>query len=39
VPAIGGPAEQRDAYVAYLRTRVDARDALVDSIEDLRRAA
>ncbi len=37
--AIGGPAEQRAAYVRYLRTRVDARDALVDSIEVVRHAA
>jgi hypothetical protein len=39
VPAVGGPDEQREAYVRYLLTRVAARDALVDSIEDLRRAA
>jgi hypothetical protein len=37
--AIGGPAEQRAAYVRYLRTRVAARDALVDSIEEVRHAA
>lgn len=37
--SIGGPVEQRKAYVRYLRTRVAARDALVDSIEEVRRAA
>ena len=37
--AIGGPREQRAAYVRYLRTRVGARDALVDSIEEVRHAA
>lgn len=37
--AIGGPEEQRAAYVRYLGTRVAARDALVDSIEGARRAA
>ena len=37
--AIGGPAAQRAAYVRYLRTRVGARDALVESIEGLRHAA
>jgi hypothetical protein len=37
--AIGGPADQRAAYVRYLRTRVAARDALVDSIEEVRHAA
>ena len=37
--ALGGPDAQRDAYVRYLRTRVGARDALVTSIEELRRAA
>lgn len=37
--AIGGPPEQRAAYVAYLRTRVASRDALVDSIEEVRHAA
>jgi hypothetical protein len=36
---IGGPAEQRAAYVRYLLTRVAARDALVDSIEGVRHAA
>ena len=39
VPAIGGPAELRDAYVRYLRTRVASRTALVESIEVLRHAA
>jgi hypothetical protein len=37
--AIGGPAEQRAAYVRYLRTRVAARSSLVESIEVLRHAA
>lgn len=37
--AIGGPAEQREAYVRYLLTRVAARDALVTSVEDVRHAA
>ena len=37
--AIGGPDAQRDAYVRYLLTRVAARDALVDSVEGVRRAA
>jgi hypothetical protein len=37
--AIGGPVAQRAAYVRYLRTRVAARDALVDSIEEVRHAA
>lgn len=37
--AIGGPAEQRAAYVRYLRARAGARDALVDSIEEVRHAA
>jgi hypothetical protein len=36
---VGGPAEQREAYVRYLRTRVASRDALVESIEELRHAA
>ena len=39
VPAIGGPADLRDAYVRYLRTRVASRTALVESIEVLRHAA
>jgi len=39
VPGIGGPAEQRDAYVRYLLARVGTRTALVDSIEELRHAA
>ena len=38
-PRIGGPDEQRDAYVRYLLTRAGARDALVTSIEEVRRAA
>jgi hypothetical protein len=38
-PAITGAAEQRAAYVRYLRTRAGARDALVESIEGLRHAA
>lgn len=37
--AVGGPDEQRAAYVRYLLTRVAARDALVDSVEEVRRAA
>ena len=37
--SIGGPVEQRAAYARYLRTRVAARDALVDSIEGVRHAA
>ncbi len=36
---VGGPAEQREAYVRYLLTRLGSRDALVDSIEEERRAA
>jgi hypothetical protein len=36
---IGGPSAQRSAYVRYLLTRVAARDALVDSVEGVRRAA
>jgi hypothetical protein len=39
LPSVGGPREQRDAYVRYLLTRVAAREALVESIEELRRAA
>jgi hypothetical protein len=39
VPRLGGPDEQQGAYVTYLLTRVATRTALVDSIEDLRRAA
>jgi hypothetical protein len=38
-PIAGAAAEQRDAYVRYLLTRVAARAALVESIEELRRAA
>ncbi|HUQ43778.1 MAG TPA: HipA family kinase [Candidatus Limnocylindria bacterium] len=38
-PVVGDAAAQRAAYVTYLRTRVAARDALVTSIEELRRAA
>jgi len=37
--AVGGPAEQREAYVRYLTARVGARDVLVDAIEEVRRAA
>ena len=36
---VGDAAAQRDAYVRYLRTRVFAREALVESIEELRHAA
>lgn len=39
VPGIGGATEQREAYVGYLLARVAAREALVESIEELRRAA
>jgi hypothetical protein len=35
----GDAAAQREAYVRYLRTRVAARGALVESIEELRHAA
>jgi hypothetical protein len=37
--AVGEPDAQRDAYVEYLLTRVAARDALVDSIEEVRHGA
>ena len=37
--AVGGPDEQRAAYVRYLLARAAARDALVDSVEGVRRAA
>ena len=37
--AIGGPDEQRAAYVRYLLTRVASQGALVDSIEEVRHAA
>jgi hypothetical protein len=36
---VGGPDAQRAAYVRYLLARVAARDALVDSVEEVRRAA
>ena len=36
---IGGPVEQREAYVRYLMIRTGAREALVESIEEIRRAA
>ena len=36
---VGGPGDQRDAYVRYLLTRVAARDALTTSIEEMRHAA
>jgi HipA-like protein len=36
---IGGPAAQRDAYVAYLRRRVTTPPALVGAVEEARRAA
>jgi HipA-like kinase len=39
VARIGGPAEQRRAYVRYLLERVASRGALVESIEEVRRAA
>jgi hypothetical protein len=38
-PVVGDAASQREAYVRYLRTRVAAREALVESIEELRHAA
>ena len=38
-PAAGDAADQREAYVRYLRTRVATREALVESIEELRHAA
>ena len=38
-PAVGDAAAQREAYVRYLRTRVATREALVESIEELRHAA
>ena len=38
-PGVGAAIDQRDAYVRYLLTRVAARDALVTSIEEVRRAA
>jgi hypothetical protein len=37
--AIGGAAEQRDAYVRYLLARLGSREVLVDAIEEVRRAA
>jgi hypothetical protein len=37
--AVGDAADQREAYVAYLRTRAATRTTLVESIEDLRHAA
>lgn len=39
VASIGGPDELRAAYVRYLLTRVAARNAVVDSVEELRHAA
>ena len=36
---IGGPGEQREAYVRYLMIRAGARETLVESIEEVRRAA
>ena len=38
-PSAGDAAAQRDAYVRYLLTRAGAREALVESIEELRHAA
>lgn len=38
-PVVGDAGAQREAYVRYLRTRVGAREALVESIEVLRHAA
>jgi hypothetical protein len=39
LPTLGGPSEQRDAYVRYLLRRVASRDALVGAVEEARRAA
>jgi len=39
LPSIGGPDQQRAAYVRYLLARVAAREALVDHVEELRRVA
>lgn len=38
-PTVGGPEDQREAYVRYLLARVAAREALVESVEELRHAA
>jgi hypothetical protein len=38
-PAVGGPAEQRAAYVEYLLARVASPAALVTAVEEARRAA
>ena len=38
-PIVGNAAAQRDAYVAYLLTRLATPAALVDAIEGLRHAA
>ncbi len=38
-PAVGDAAGQREAYVRYLGARVATREALVESIEELRHAA
>ena len=38
-PIMGDAKAQRDAYVRYMLARVGSRDALVTSIEELRRAA
>jgi hypothetical protein len=38
-PVVGDAAAQRAAYVRYVVERVGAREALVESIEELRRAA
>ena len=38
-PTAGDVAAQREAYVRYLLTRAGAREALVESIEELRHAA
>jgi len=37
--SVGGPGEQRDAYVRYLLARVAAREPLVDAVEDARHAS
>lgn len=36
--ALGGPDDQRDAYVRYLLARVVAREALIDAVEAARHA-
>jgi HipA-like protein len=38
-PIVGGPPEQREAYVRYLRRRVGSVEALVGAVEEARHAA